>query len=156
MGLDYAIIRLVLDFVLQQFKYQSMIRRRRKRIRPTNGLEQDRARDECFHCRRPKRYCYCDLIPAVNNQTEVIIAQHIRERSHPFNTARIVSKSLTNSKLIVDYAENFHLHSQILNSETGILFPGKDAIELESLPCEHRPKRLLPVSYTHLTLPTKA
>ncbi len=120
-----------------------MIHRRRKRIRPTNGLAQNRARDECFNCRRPKRYCYCDLIPAINNQTEVIIAQHIRERSHPFNTARIVSKSLTNSKLIVDYAENFHSHSQILNSETGILFPGADAIELESLAHDQRPKRLL-------------
>jgi DTW domain-containing protein YfiP len=92
---------------------------------------------------RPSAVCHCELIPRIENQTEIIIAQHIRERSHPFNTARIVNQSLTNSKLLVDYAENFENHSHQIDSETAILFPSKSAIELKELPRQEHPKKLL-------------
>lgn len=117
---------------------------RRKRIRPTDGRHTSATpRDKCFDCRRPKAHCYCDLIPAIQNKTKIIIAQHIRERSHPFNTARIVARALSNSHLIADYAENFRRHDELLDTDTGILFPSRHAVDLNDVPQSKWPRRLL-------------
>ena len=92
---------------------------------------------------RPKKVCHCDLIPSVDNKTEIVIAQHIRERGHPFNTARIVADALVNSQIVVDYAENFCRHSNLIDEDTGILFPSQNALDLCHVEKELLPKRLL-------------
>ena len=38
-------------------------------------------------------HCFCEAIPQIDNRTDVLILQHVGERFHPFNTARIVQKS---------------------------------------------------------------
>ena len=54
-------------------------------------------RDRCYGCFRPKSACFCAAIPRIGNQTDVLILQHVRERFHPFNTARMVQRALRHS-----------------------------------------------------------
>jgi DTW domain-containing protein YfiP len=72
----------------------------------------------------------------------VLILQHRRERAHPFNTARIVHKALCNSQLLVDNLSNLaaRLH---LKPRAGLLFPGKAAQLIFSLPAEEYPQQLV-------------
>ena len=62
-------------------------------------------RQRCYDCFRPRSDCFCDKIPVIDNRTDVLILQHTRERFHAFNTARIVRKALTNSRLLVGHAK---------------------------------------------------
>src|SRR6476469_5195690 len=96
----------------------------------------------CYGCFRPKEACFCASIPTIDNQTEVLILQHRRERFHPFNTARIVQKALCNSRLLVDHTNN--LAGQLrLNPRAGLLFPGPTALLISDLTFEQRPAQLV-------------
>ena len=75
----------------------------------------------CYRRFRPKSACFCHAIPSVENQTDVLILQHPRERFHPFNTARIVRMALENSSLVFgDLSDlqatdfNFHQNARLL------------------------------------------
>ena len=63
-------------------------------------------RHRCYACFRPQSDCFCDTIPLIDNQMDVLILQHTRERFHAFNTARIVHKALRNSRLLVGHTRN--------------------------------------------------
>lgn len=102
-------------------------------------------RERCYECYRPIDLCFCNQIPTIDNRTDVLIFQHMRERFHPFNTARILQKSLRNSNMIVDHIEGL---SKILSrtpftKETGLLYPGHGSQLLEELPDHERPKQLV-------------
>jgi len=47
--------------------------------------------------------CFCESIPRIDNRTNILILQHVGERFHPFNTARIVQKTLSRCHLIADH-----------------------------------------------------
>jgi DTW domain-containing protein len=96
----------------------------------------------CYDCFRPKEACFCDSIPTIDNQTEVLILQHRRERFHPFNTARIVQKALRNSRLLVDHTNNLARQLR-LNQRAGLLFPGPTALLISDLTFEQRPEQLV-------------
>ncbi|MCA9122902.1 MAG: DTW domain-containing protein [Planctomycetales bacterium] len=68
----------------------------------SSDLDEERS-ERCYHCFRPAELCFCDAIPRIDNRTNVLILQHVGERFHPFNTARIVQRSLSNCRLIVDH-----------------------------------------------------
>lgn len=102
-----------------------------------------RERQRCYACFRPKEDCFCDAIPIVRNTTELLILQHRRERFHPFNTARIVSKSLQNSRLIVGVPADLAAEQLPIQAEAGLLFPGPSATLLSDLPTDRRPKQLI-------------
>ncbi|WP_144057493.1 DTW domain-containing protein, partial [Novipirellula maiorica] len=38
------------------------------------------AEPRCYRCFRPADACFCEVIPAVDNLTDVLILQHRRER----------------------------------------------------------------------------
>lgn len=99
-------------------------------------------RSRCYDCFRPAGDCFCDAIPAVDNQTEVLILQHMRERFHPFNTARIVNLALRNSSLLVDHTARL---AQRLSLKLGaaLLYPGDNVPLLVDLPAGNRPKQLV-------------
>src|SRR5947208_695592 len=101
----------------------------------------------CYDCFRPKEACFCASIPSIDNQTEVLILQHRRERFHPFNTARIVNKSLRNCHLLIDHLSNLaaRLH---LKSRAGLLYPGPSARLISELPGEQRPEQLVIIDGT--------
>ena len=79
--------------------------------------------------------CYCASIPSIPNRTAVLMLQHRRESFHPFNTARIVSRALQKSQLMVGHNKNLNerFESVSLSQRAGLLFPGEDAKILENL-----------------------
>ncbi len=89
--------------------------------------------------------CFCDRIPLIDNRTEVLIFQHMRERFHPFNTARILKRSLMNSRLLVDHSDRLEvaLAEMQLSNDVGLLYPGENAQLLDTIAADQRPKQLV-------------
>jgi DTW domain-containing protein YfiP len=104
-------------------------------------------RDRCYACYRPAVDCFCNVIPTIANKTKVLILQHMRERAHPFNTARIVHRALENSSLLVDHTINLAT-KLVLKPGAGLLYPGPDAALLDHLPVGQRPQQLVIVDGT--------
>lgn len=104
----------------------------------------------CYHCFRPRRLCFCDAIPAINNNTDVIILQHRRERFHPFNSARIVHRALQQSRLLV--AHNEALSNQFdaidLSTKVGLLYPDPAAPILTELANHELPDQIVVIDGT--------
>ena len=108
--------------------------------------ESDHAwRTRCYECYRPIDRCFCHRIPTIDNRTNVLILQHMKERFHPFNTARILRKALRNSSLVVDHLGGLSnaLSDMHFTTETGLLYPGSDSQLLEQIPQCERPKQLV-------------
>ena len=100
-------------------------------------------RGRCYGCFRPKSDCFCDTIPVIDNQTDVLILQHIRERFHPFNTARIVHKALKNSHLMVGYPKDLASTNLPLGPRAGLLYPGPAATLISDVPPGQGPDQLV-------------
>jgi DTW domain-containing protein len=110
---------------------------------PTNHQAVDHVpRDRCYGCFRPAGDCFCAVIPQIDNKTEVLILQHMRERFHPFNTARIVQRALKNSRLLVDHTRRL-AETLSLKPGAGILYPGPGATLLADLPADRHPQQLV-------------
>ena len=66
----------------------------------------------------------------------------MRERCHPFNTARMVARALTKCRLLVDH--NSRLAERLtLSPRAGLLYPGADSMLLDDVPLEHKPEQLV-------------
>ena len=102
-------------------------------------------RPRCYGCYRPVDRCFCDQIPTIHNRTNVLIFQHMRERFHPFNTARILRRSLFNSQLFVDHLDGLRtaLSQLTLSYAVGLLYPGNGSQLLEDLASDERPEQLV-------------
>lgn len=100
-------------------------------------------RNRCYDCYRPQDLCFCDQIPSIANRTQILILQHVKERFHAFNTARIVRKALRNCELIVDQTTRLANRSFPFLKSTGILYPGEDSILLSDLSEQQRPDQLV-------------
>ena len=100
-------------------------------------------RQRCYGCYRPQYACFCNAIPQVDNQTKLLILQHRIERTHPFNSARIVHQALQNSDLIV--GRNMELAKMDLGigENTGLLYPRKNALLLEDLKPSEIPEQFV-------------
>ena len=72
----------------------------------------------------------------------MLILQHRRERFHPFNTARIVHKSLRNSRLLVDHLGNLARRVRF-EPRAGLLYPGASAQLISDVPPDQRPGQLV-------------
>ena len=99
----------------------------------------------CYGCYRPIDRCFCANIPCIENKTRVLILQHMRERFHPFNTARIVRRALANSELIAQHSSQLiaTLSTLDLSFSTGLLYPGIHARSLDTLTPSEQPKQLV-------------
>ena len=100
-------------------------------------------RARCYECYRPTELCFCDQIPSIANRTQILILQHVKERFHAFNTARIVRKALQNCELIVDQTARLAKRPFPFLPSTGILYPGDESILLSDLPEHQRPDQLV-------------
>jgi DTW domain-containing protein YfiP len=100
-------------------------------------------RERCYVCYRPRASCFCDVIPSIDNRTHILILQHVKERFHAFNTARIVKQGLQNSTLLVDQTANLATATLPLRASTGVLYPGPNAQLLSDLPVSARPAQLI-------------
>ena len=104
----------------------------------------------CYRCYRPQTICFCKHIPTINNQTHVLILQHMRERFHPFNTARICKQALVNSTLLADHNAELgeKLASFPLQKDVGLLYPSPNGRLLSDLAPDDRPKQLVVIDGT--------
>lgn len=101
----------------------------------------------CYGCFRPVDECFCDAIPRLVNRTPVLLVQHQRERFHPFNTARIVHRALSNSQLLIGNPNEIAARLA-LQPGAGLLFPGRDARLVDQLAPDERPPQLVVVDGT--------
>ncbi|MBL8830226.1 MAG: DTW domain-containing protein [Planctomycetaceae bacterium] len=100
--------------------------------------------EPCYGCIRPRGDCFCATIPTIDNRTEILILQHLREQFHPFNTGRLVHRALRHSQLAV--AHNQKLAESLptlLKPRVGLLYPGPDATLLNELHVDQRPDQLV-------------
>ena len=104
----------------------------------------------CVRCFRPAAVCYCDAIPTVWNQTEVLILQHRRERFHRFNTARIVHQSLQRCDLLAEHIETLanKFNAMSLSDRVGLLYPGAQARLLSEVDAGEHPRQLIVIDGT--------
>lgn len=109
---------------------------------------EDSIRERCYDCLRPMALCFCDAIPCIQNRTDVLILQHVGERSHPFNTARIVRKALHRCRLITDHNQRFGNHCLPIQANAGLLYPAESAPELSELPADQKPAQLVIIDGT--------
>jgi DTW domain-containing protein YfiP len=92
--------------------------------------------------------CFCEAIPRIDNRTDVLILQHVRERFHPFNTARIVRKALRHCHLIVDHNQRLGMHDLPIRAGAGLLYPQTNAHSLAELSAAERPVQLVIIDGT--------
>lgn len=119
------------------------VKPRRYRPRSSNRSQSVNVpRKICYGCFRPVVYCFCDLIPRVENKTDILILQHRREREHPFNTARMVNRALSRSKLIFGRSSELGEQELPLKPDAGLLYPSPFANLLPSTRSD-RPSQLV-------------
>lgn len=86
--------------------------------------------------------CFCSSIPAIRNQLNILILQHVKERFHAFNTARIVREALSNCELLVDQTSGLRKRVE-LRQDAAILYPGPNVPLLNSIAPQQRPSELV-------------
>lgn len=105
-------------------------------------------RERCYRCFRPTPLCFCLEIPRIENLTDVLILQHVGERFHPFNTARVVQLSLERCQLIVDHNRQFGRRDLPILPGARLLYPDPDAPEVDHLAAADRPRQIVIVDGT--------
>ena len=84
----------------------------------------------------------------------MLILQHRREKLHPFNTARILQRSLLNSRLLADHIDGLAqtLAEMTFSDEAALLYPSEGSQLLEELNQDDLPKQLIVLDGTSLEL----
>jgi len=114
----------------------------------TDALDEITGR--CYRCLRPRRMCFCATLPTVPTRTNVVILQHPHERTHPFNTARLVGLCMPNARVHVAYGGL----SEVLRCDVPVtddavvLYPHPSAIDVASLAPHERPSTLIALDGT--------
>ncbi|USH03314.1 DTW domain-containing protein [Grimontia kaedaensis] len=82
----------------------------------------------CPQCGKANKACICPFIQKIESDVPVIVLQHPSEVKQPIGTARILSLSLPNCRLIVgeDFSDNDELN-QLLHSDVhyALLYPAE-------------------------------
>ncbi len=101
-------------------------------------------RPTCYACRRPQDHCLCEAVAKVSNRTPVWIVQHPRERTHPFNTARLAGRCLERVEVLVQ-APGRAVEADLARSlaGAGLLYPGPDALDLATASADQMPDKLV-------------
>lgn len=102
-------------------------------------------RATCYTCFRPQGLCYCDTLQRVSNRTRVVIVQHPRETFHPLNTVRIAEGCLGWVDVVRGAVQELDdsIRQLRLPSDAALLFPSRDAVDLDSLAPEERPSTVV-------------
>lgn len=126
-------------------QFIAYVKPRKPKLRPyREAVDPQTIRAVCYGCFRPQGHCYCDHIPLIQNKTRVLILQHQKERAHPFNTARMVTRALENSVLI--FGRNENLEQRVvgfIQSSAALLYPGRNSRLLSDLDESERPDQLV-------------
>lgn len=105
-------------------------------------------RQRCYECRRPREQCFCHAIPRIENKTDILILQHIRESRHSFNSARIVHKALARSELVIGDTQQLATMELPIAPGAGLLYPVDGAPCLSELSPDQRPQQLIIIDGT--------
>jgi DTW domain-containing protein YfiP len=83
----------------------------------------------CSQCQRPTIACICKYIVKVNNPTAVLVLQHPSEVKQTKGTVALLSRSLSNCKVLVgeDFSLNIELNTLLANYEALLLYPSAQA-----------------------------
>lgn len=98
----------------------------------------------CSDCLRSIKTCYCRSVHHFDTYTRVFILQHPKEDKHHLSTALMAKQSFNRVQIIKgeDFSENSLINS--LNQvNTALLYPSKDAIQLESYEKKDEIKNLI-------------
>jgi DTW domain-containing protein len=119
-------------------------------VSPEPNAEEPRDRATCYRCFRPAALCLCSVIPRVDNRVPVVILQHPRERTHPFNTARLAELGLERVEVLVDHAGALRRDASRLGALEGcaLLYPGPSARDVTTLAPSEVPARLFVIDGT--------
>lgn len=88
-------------------------------------------REYCASCCKPKNVCICQWLTKVDNKYHVTVLRHKSETKHPLNTAGILSKCLTNLKLVD--GETFDPSIFSSSRIPYLVYPGEKSCTLEEL-----------------------
>ena len=105
-------------------------RKKRRRNDPIDPLTFS-ARPVCYECMRPTGHCVCNLIEPFAAHCQIVILQHFHERKKYYGTAKLVTKGLTNCRIVRGII--FTLEQLALDADTYLLFPGKSAADCRSV-----------------------
>src|SRR5579863_3692301 len=91
----------------------------------------------CWTCRKARKTCYCEFLPALEVKTRFVILQHPKEARNAIGTGRLAHLSLADSLLLegVDFSADKRLNA-ILNDpgcSCAILYPGPQSRSLNQL-----------------------
>jgi DTW domain-containing protein YfiP len=96
-------------------------------MRSHRALGDDR---RCPACRLHRSLCLCDLVPAIQTRTRVVLIQHQLELRKPTNTGRLAARCLPGSRVLVRGAAP--IHAVFTEDDRPVLlFPHRDAQPLE-------------------------
>jgi DTW domain-containing protein YfiP len=107
----------------------------------------------CYRCLKAANVCVCASIPQVDNTVPIIIFQHPRERNHPVGTARFARLGLR--RVSIESAQGAGTRGITrevdLPPHTALLFPSSDAVLLDAMDADERPKALVVLDGTWST-----
>lgn len=86
-------------------------------------------RPTCLKCNTPLARCFCDLVVATETDVEIIIWQHPSECRHAKGTVPLLTRCLTNSRLLITEAlsqVDFEQQFAPTGRQLHLLFPEND------------------------------
>lgn len=95
----------------------------------------------CLRCDRPQGSCLCNLCQEVDNHTDILILQHIRESRHRLGTVRIAMITFNRVKRFIVWKKLDK--PDCLSPNAALLYPGPSARQLEELTPMERPDQLI-------------
>lgn len=91
----------------------------------------------CSKCGKPNKACICPWIQSLSSNVELIILQHPSEVNKPLGTARILSLSLANSRVLVgeDFSQCEQLNRLLAEPQVQhyVLFPNDSSLSANTL-----------------------
>ena len=100
----------------------------------------------CEYCGKAKKACICHWIENITATTEIWILQHPSEIKRAIGTARILSRSLPNSRLWVgeDFSDNDEINTLLAEPERDVyvVYPGEGSVPISSVAATANKQRL--------------
>ncbi len=87
-------------------------------------------RPTCFSCLRPHSHCVCNLVDPFEAHCNLVLLQHPNEWRKYYSTAKLVTQSVVNSRLLrgVIFPEH-ELTEVVQRPDTFLLYPRPDALD---------------------------
>ncbi len=113
---------------------------------PSSQLPNPRPR--CWRCRKARRTCYCEYLPALDVKTRFVILQHPKESRNAIGTGRLAHLALGNSQLLrgIDFSADDRLNAILADpgSACAILYPGLQSRSLDEFSATDRAELMPP------------